>query len=281
MCGITTSGEEECYWDCNIQFTDDLGPNIVDPKCLLDCFVNTNCVEILLNDRNGCSTETIQALTNPSCIREVYKQPPIVTKTIEEIVQSKCFNTRADLYWLCFSSVEIFADPGYRTVQDCMTQLTSPPITSEQPTCDNDVENNCYDDQNCTFTILQGAIQKIDNPETCLMNCFDASSCIGLLLNDPTCSGADTVMAINDTSCISSIYDEQSSLIFNSIYDLVKKSCDNSVVIEWYCYIAFNVLPSEPKYASLDECREVAVPKTKGEEVIYDQQAKRLKSREF
>ena len=45
MCGITTGGSEECFWDCEID-VDGLGngPIIKRPECLLNCFeeVSTN-----------------------------------------------------------------------------------------------------------------------------------------------------------------------------------------------------------------------------------------------
>ena len=37
MCGVTTGGREDCFWDCEIEFSDN-GPFITTPECLLDCF---------------------------------------------------------------------------------------------------------------------------------------------------------------------------------------------------------------------------------------------------
>ena len=38
MCGLTTGGREDCYWDCNI-ITDRYYRKLVtNPECLLDCY---------------------------------------------------------------------------------------------------------------------------------------------------------------------------------------------------------------------------------------------------
>ena len=257
MCGITTSGEEECYWDCHIEFTD-LGPKIANPKCLLDCFEGTNCVDKLLDDPL-CSDDTIIAVSELSCIKAVYRQPPIVTNTIEGIVRSKCFSTLADIAWLCFSSVEIFADEEFNNTMECIKELTDnqpPPIVQEQPTCDTDLEQTCY--EQCNFVIRQGTISNIRNPDTCLTDCFEATSCVGMLLGDLNCMQPMTSIALNETSCISSLLEEQPSFIFNSIYDIVRNNCSKnepSVAIEWFCFIAFEVFPSSPIYENIDDCR--------------------------
>ena len=39
MCGMTTGGKEECFWDCNIDSKGiGNGPLISSPECLLNCF---------------------------------------------------------------------------------------------------------------------------------------------------------------------------------------------------------------------------------------------------
>ena len=39
MCGITTGGKEDCFWNCTITNSDSgTGPVITTPECLLDCF---------------------------------------------------------------------------------------------------------------------------------------------------------------------------------------------------------------------------------------------------
>ena len=43
MCGITTGGKEECFWDCEINSKGiGNGPIITSPECLLDCFSEVN-----------------------------------------------------------------------------------------------------------------------------------------------------------------------------------------------------------------------------------------------
>ena len=37
MCGITTSGMEECFWDCKPFFTN-VGSVFSNPECLRDCY---------------------------------------------------------------------------------------------------------------------------------------------------------------------------------------------------------------------------------------------------
>ena len=45
MCGLTTGGREDCYWDCNI-ITDRYYRKLVtNPECLLDCYSNSKEVE--------------------------------------------------------------------------------------------------------------------------------------------------------------------------------------------------------------------------------------------
>ena len=55
MCGVTTGGREDCFWDCQISnylvFTN--GPVISTPECLLDCFeeVSKKCIINFLDHR--------------------------------------------------------------------------------------------------------------------------------------------------------------------------------------------------------------------------------------
>ena len=37
LCGITTGGREDCFWDCEIEVFGN-GPIVSNPECLLDCF---------------------------------------------------------------------------------------------------------------------------------------------------------------------------------------------------------------------------------------------------
>ena len=38
MCGITTGGKEDCFWNCEIGNNTFLGRLIQNPECLLKCF---------------------------------------------------------------------------------------------------------------------------------------------------------------------------------------------------------------------------------------------------
>ena len=38
MCGITTGGKENCYWDCTFVTDPYVGSLITTPECLLDCY---------------------------------------------------------------------------------------------------------------------------------------------------------------------------------------------------------------------------------------------------
>ena len=38
MCGLTTGGQEECYWDCDFFVDPYFGSMISNPECLGDCY---------------------------------------------------------------------------------------------------------------------------------------------------------------------------------------------------------------------------------------------------
>ena len=82
MCGITTGGKEECFWDCDIIILEEestvvnvfeTGQRISNPECLKDCFEETPCVGMLLDDPD-CTEGTASALRDKLCIQSVYKQ---------------------------------------------------------------------------------------------------------------------------------------------------------------------------------------------------------------
>ena len=51
QCGLTTGGQQECYWDCQAFYADfTTGVIAVDPVCLADCFPPNHCVNSLLED---------------------------------------------------------------------------------------------------------------------------------------------------------------------------------------------------------------------------------------
>ena len=43
MCGITTGGREDCFWDCEMTIGRN-GPIITTPECLLDCFPGVSLI---------------------------------------------------------------------------------------------------------------------------------------------------------------------------------------------------------------------------------------------
>ena len=46
MCGETTGGREDCFWDCEIINSRVYGPIISNPECLLDCFEEVSSLSI-------------------------------------------------------------------------------------------------------------------------------------------------------------------------------------------------------------------------------------------
>ena len=55
MCGVTTGGKEECYWDCNIITTplpSTFEKIITNPQCIEDCFQpnQVNAYETILSN---------------------------------------------------------------------------------------------------------------------------------------------------------------------------------------------------------------------------------------
>ena len=57
MCGVTTGGREECWWDCEIitysTLSDQFAKNI---ECLKDCFAADHCVNKLIEDIEASGT---------------------------------------------------------------------------------------------------------------------------------------------------------------------------------------------------------------------------------
>ena len=66
MCGITTGGQDECWWDCAIISAPEVsGQAVTNPECLRDCFSNTmseddsSCFSLLIEDvtsKGTCKT---------------------------------------------------------------------------------------------------------------------------------------------------------------------------------------------------------------------------------
>ena len=65
MCGITTGGQDECWWDCIIISAQQVyGQAVTNPECLRDCFLNTtisedDCFALLIEDvtsKGTCKT---------------------------------------------------------------------------------------------------------------------------------------------------------------------------------------------------------------------------------
>ena len=108
---------EECTWDCDVSFGE-FGTEITNSDCLRDCFEDTPCVGLLLDDPECSQQATIDALIEPSCIQSVFKQLPVVYGSIANVISSgSCFFTEADEEWFCFQTVEILAN--FETIQDC------------------------------------------------------------------------------------------------------------------------------------------------------------------
>ena len=47
MCGLTTGGMDDCFWECEVTPTGD-GPLITNPECLLNCFPKVSKNAVLL-----------------------------------------------------------------------------------------------------------------------------------------------------------------------------------------------------------------------------------------
>merc|ERR1711983_395392 len=99
---------EECTWDCDVMF-DGASQLITNTECLKDCFEDTPCVQMILEDPT-CNPEKEKALREPECIQKIYKQQPLVYGTITEIIANKYYGTIADTEVLCFQLVEILAN---------------------------------------------------------------------------------------------------------------------------------------------------------------------------
>ena len=47
MCGLTTGGSSECFWDCEYVSDPNFGSIISNLECLLDCFEEVTIIEYL------------------------------------------------------------------------------------------------------------------------------------------------------------------------------------------------------------------------------------------
>ena len=47
MCGLTTGGSSECFWDCEYVSDPNFGSIISNLECLLDCFEEVTFIEFL------------------------------------------------------------------------------------------------------------------------------------------------------------------------------------------------------------------------------------------
>ena len=87
MCGTTTAGSGECYWDCRVVLARGSFPLFSNPECLQDCFPQDHCVNRLLNhyvtEGGICNVQTQFDLT------AIY---PIVPD-----VMGQCFNNTTGL----------------------------------------------------------------------------------------------------------------------------------------------------------------------------------------
>ena len=110
-----------------------IGQEITNPECLRDCFEDTPCVALLLDDPT-CCTDTEAELSKQECIQSVFKSQPLVYSALAKLVNdpsSNCFGTNADTEWICFQLVEIdatFADLA--TCQGIFVPSATPPACS-------------------------------------------------------------------------------------------------------------------------------------------------------
>ena len=156
QCGLTNGGMEECSWDCNFEFGD-FGQMITNPECLKDCFEDTPCVQMILDDPT-CTSEKEAALREPECIQAVYKQQPLVYSTVSEIVAENFFGTKADTEWICFQLVEIAAN--FEDMAAC-TASFSPTVTDGQCPPTRKIERNITKSTNSSSTRLSPIFQTI------------------------------------------------------------------------------------------------------------------------
>ena len=48
MCGVTTGGRDDCFWDCEINgFAGGNGAFITNPECLEDCFEQVGYIKMM------------------------------------------------------------------------------------------------------------------------------------------------------------------------------------------------------------------------------------------
>jgi len=50
MCGLTTGGSSECFWDCEYVSDPNFGSIISNLECLLDCFEEDTCLHSFIQD---------------------------------------------------------------------------------------------------------------------------------------------------------------------------------------------------------------------------------------
>jgi len=124
MCGKTTGGQDECYFDCKrVPCLEGFDIIVEDLTCLTDCFENTadSCAAALLTDviNNGvcfdigldlypvndscifsedgfvinqgtCSPTTESLLTTTECLQEIYSKPVFIWNTLTNIITLSC-----------------------------------------------------------------------------------------------------------------------------------------------------------------------------------------------
>jgi len=129
MCGVTTGGKEECYFDCTVVSTIGSGQLIENLPCLQDCFLTgpDSCLTSLLNDviNNGicnlplgpgiypfgecvisgstiisgtCTDTTGDLLKTEECRRVVFEQQSFVWATLLELIYNSCTDDVGSFY---------------------------------------------------------------------------------------------------------------------------------------------------------------------------------------
>ena len=76
MCGLTTGGSSECFWDCEYVSDPNFGSIISNLECLLDCFEEVTFIEFLKVIR--------QSFRTPACTVS-FKITSLLVESVKEL----------------------------------------------------------------------------------------------------------------------------------------------------------------------------------------------------
>ena len=76
MCGLTTGGSSECFWDCEYVSDPNFGSIISNLECLLDCFEKVTFIEFLKVIR--------QSFRTPACTVS-FKITLLLVESVKEL----------------------------------------------------------------------------------------------------------------------------------------------------------------------------------------------------